>query len=110
MLSKYATTGLQEALLMKIQKNEKNYFCLLKLSSKPQLWWFGMVSFQWKTGDCSKVCAARAARLFLGVQPIEFVIWGIAMAVDVVNANAMTEWQLRQREILKSAYFNNEIY
>ena len=47
------------------------------------------------TGSCSKVRAARAARaarFFLHVPPIKFLICGVVVASDVVDAKAL--WSL----------------
>ena len=39
--------------------------------------------------SCSKVRAARAARLFFLIRPIKFFIWGIVIAIPVVDAKAL---------------------
>ena len=41
------------------------------------------------TGSCSKVREARAARFFLHVPPIKFLICGVVVASDVVDAKAL---------------------
>ena len=41
-----------------------------------------------RTRNCCKIHAERAARLFFPVQPIRFLIHGVIVAVDVVDAEA----------------------
>ena len=50
----------------------KIYCCLLKLSSEPQIRYFNVDVLQRTARNCSKVRAARAARVYLPVPPIKF--------------------------------------
>ena len=52
------------------------------------MWKFQIVVLQRTTGNCCKMHAARAARLFFLVQPIRFLISDVNVIVDVVDAEA----------------------
>ena len=61
------------------------YCCLLKLSSKPKLWLLHVVVLQRTALDCSKVRAARAARLFFLVPQIK--LFNRDVDVEVIPMN-----------------------
>ena len=52
------------------------------------MWYFQVVVLQRTTQNCCKMHAARAARLFLFLQPIRFLIYDLNVVVDVVKAEA----------------------
>ena len=62
-----ASRRLQRAPLKKVQIF---YSCLIKLSLKPQMWYFHVIVLKRTVQICFKKRAARAARLFFLVQPI----------------------------------------
>ena len=47
-----------------------------------------VVGLQRTASNCFKVHAARAARLFSLARPIKFLIYGVVVAVPVINAKA----------------------
>ena len=98
-LSSAFPTVYSDSRIMKIQMNEPSdpfrwskyrklnicVFCLLNLSSKPQMWSFHVLLWQRTARTCSQVRAARAAHLFFLIQSI-ILICGAAVVVDVVHA------------------------
>ena len=50
------------------------------------MWWFHVVVLQRTARNCSKVRAARAARLRFVMQPMKVLICGVVVAVPVVDA------------------------
>ena len=63
---------------------EWKIFCLwLALSSELQIWKFHVVVWQTTTTNCTKKRAARAARLFFLIQPINSLIFGVVVDVAV---------------------------
>ena len=52
------------------------------------MWYFHVVVSQRTARTCSYVRAARAARLFFLTRPIKFLIFGVVVAVAVVDAKA----------------------
>ena len=67
-------------------KEWKIYCCELPLSSEPQIWKFHVVVWQTTTKHCTKKRAARAARLFFFIQPINSLICGVVVDVAVVKS------------------------
>ena len=59
---------------------------MLKLSSKLQMSLFHVVVWQRTSRNYSKVRTARAARLFVLIRPIKFLIYDVIVAVSVVDA------------------------
>ena len=67
-------------------KGWKIYCWGLALSSEPQIWKFHIVAWQTTSKHCTKKRAARAARLFFFIQPIESLICGVFVDVAVVKS------------------------
>ena len=61
----------------------KIYCCVSTLSFKP-FWKSHVVIWQTTSKNCTKVRAARAARLFFLIQPIKSLICGVVVAVVIV--------------------------
>ena len=61
---------------------------MFTLSLKPEIWKFHVVVWQTTSNNCTKVRAARAARLFFLIQPIRALFSGVVFAVAVVLAYA----------------------
>ena len=67
-------------------KEWKIYCCEFALSLEPQIWQFHVVVWQTTSKHCTKKRAARAARLFLFIQPIKSLICGVVIDVAVVRS------------------------
>ena len=52
------------------------------------MWKFHVVVLQETARNCSKVRAARAARLYFTIQPIKFLICDVVIPVAVADAKA----------------------
>jgi len=59
--------------------------CGLVLSSEPQIWKFHVVIWQTTSKHCIKKRAARAARLFFFIQPINH--WFVALSLTLPSSN-----------------------
>ena len=58
----------------------------LLLCVKALIWKFHVVIWQSTSKNSTKVRVARAARLFFHSRPIKFLIYGVVVAVPVVDA------------------------
>ena len=66
---------------------QHDYFLLcVHVVVKTLNWKFHVVVWLTTSKNCSKVRAARAARLFFPTRPIKFLIYGLVVTVSVVGA------------------------
>ena len=102
MLAMGASTGLQRAPFKKVQIYHS---CLLKLSLKPQVWYFHVIVLKRTVQIALKSMPHVQHDYFSWFnQSGKFLIYGVVVAADVVNAKASISEKRNTNRWLKSIF------